>query len=134
VEWTGSPDEALQTVIGLNDRYEIDGRDPNGYAGAAWSVGSVHDRAWGERPIFGKIRYMNYNGCNHARRSRTAGWHISTCAALIGRLYYNLNEVRNPDQEEGCPGAIEVARRRAETFLPARGGSPDRRANPEELA
>jgi deoxyribodipyrimidine photo-lyase len=63
LEWTVSPDEALQTVIDLNDRYEIDGRDPNGYAGAAWCIGGVHDRAWGERPIFGKIRYMSYNGC-----------------------------------------------------------------------
>jgi deoxyribodipyrimidine photo-lyase len=63
LEWTGSPEEALQTVIDLNDRYEIDGRDPNGYAGAAWSVGGVHDRAWGERSIFGKIRYMSYEGC-----------------------------------------------------------------------
>ena len=62
LEWTASPEEALQTVIELNDRYELDGRDPNGYAGAAWSVGGVHDRAWGERPVFGKIRYMSYNG------------------------------------------------------------------------
>jgi deoxyribodipyrimidine photo-lyase len=63
LEWTPSPAVALKTVIELNDRYELDGRDPNGYAGAAWSIGGVHDRAWGERPIFGKIRYMNYNGC-----------------------------------------------------------------------
>jgi len=63
LEWTRSPDEALQTVIELNDRYEMDGRDPNGYAGAAWSIGGVHDRPWGERPVFGKIRYMSYNGC-----------------------------------------------------------------------
>jgi deoxyribodipyrimidine photo-lyase len=63
LEWTTSPAEALETVIGLNDRYELDGRDPNGYAGAAWSIGGTHDRAWGERPVFGKIRYMNYNGC-----------------------------------------------------------------------
>jgi deoxyribodipyrimidine photolyase len=39
------------------------GRDPNGYTGIAWSVGGVHDRAWGERKVFGKIRYMSYNGC-----------------------------------------------------------------------
>jgi deoxyribodipyrimidine photo-lyase len=38
-------------------------RDPNGYAGIAWSIGGVHDRAWDERPIFGKIRYMSYQGC-----------------------------------------------------------------------
>lgn len=63
LEWTGSPGEALQKAIYLNDKYSLDGRDPNGYAGIAWSVGGVHDRAWGERPIFGKIRYMSYNGC-----------------------------------------------------------------------
>ncbi len=63
LEWTGSPEEALETAIYLNDRYELDGRDPNGYAGIAWSIGGVHDRAWGERAVFGKIRYMSYDGC-----------------------------------------------------------------------
>lgn len=63
LEWTSSPEEALETAIYLNDRYELDGRDPNGYAGIAWSIGGVHDRAWGERPVFGKIRYMSYAGC-----------------------------------------------------------------------
>ena len=62
LEWTESPAEALRTVIYLNDRHELDGRDPNGYAGAAWSLGGVHDRAWKERPIYGKVRYMSYNG------------------------------------------------------------------------
>ena len=62
LEWTSAPAEALQTVIHLNDKYELDGRDPNGYTGAAWSIGGVHDRPWFERPIFGKIRYMNFNG------------------------------------------------------------------------
>jgi len=63
LEWTESPEEALETAIILNDRYELDGRDPNGYTGIAWSIGGVHDRAWGERKVFGKIRYMSYNGC-----------------------------------------------------------------------
>ena len=63
LEWTGSPEEALNIALYLNDRYELDGRDPNGYTGVAWSIGGVHDRAWGERDIFGKIRYMSYNGC-----------------------------------------------------------------------
>ena len=63
LEWTPSPEEALQNAIYLNDKYELDGRDPNGYTGIAWSIGGVHDRAWGERPVFGKIRYMSYNGC-----------------------------------------------------------------------
>mgnify|MGYP005838901157 CR=1 FL=1 len=63
LEWTSSPEEALEIAIYLNDKYELDGRDPNGYTGIAWSIGGVHDRAWFERPVFGKIRYMNYNGC-----------------------------------------------------------------------
>ena len=63
LEWTPSPEKALQVAIYLNDRYELDGRDPNGYTGIAWSLGGVHDRAWGERKVFGKIRYMSYNGC-----------------------------------------------------------------------
>jgi deoxyribodipyrimidine photo-lyase len=63
LEWTESPEEAMEIAIYLNDRYELDGRDPNGYTGIAWSIGGVHDRAWNERPVFGKIRYMSYNGC-----------------------------------------------------------------------
>lgn len=62
LEWTESPEQAMEFAIYLNDRYELDGRDPNGYTGIAWSIGGVHDRAWFERPIFGKIRYMNANG------------------------------------------------------------------------
>eukprot|EP00127_Corallochytrium_limacisporum_P002020 Clim_evm8s99 gene=Clim_evmTU8s99 len=63
LEWTESPDQALQFAIRLNDRFELDGRDPNGYVGCAWSIMGTHDQGWAERPIFGKIRYMNYNGC-----------------------------------------------------------------------
>ena len=63
LEWTPSVEEAMTIAIYLNDKYALDGRDPNGYAGIAWSIGGVHDRAWFDRPVFGKIRYMNYNGC-----------------------------------------------------------------------
>jgi deoxyribodipyrimidine photo-lyase len=63
LEWTESPERAMEIALYLNDKYELDGRDPNGYVGIAWSIGGVHDRAWNERPIFGKIRYMSYNGC-----------------------------------------------------------------------
>tara|TARA_Y100000748_G_scaffold140249_1_gene117617 strand:- start:5721 stop:7061 length:1341 start_codon:yes stop_codon:yes gene_type:complete len=63
LEWSPNPEIAMQIAIELNDKYELDGRDPNGYAGIAWSIGGVHDRAWFERPVYGKIRYMNYNGC-----------------------------------------------------------------------
>jgi deoxyribodipyrimidine photo-lyase len=63
LEWTESPEQAMSIAIYLNDKYSLDGRDPNGYTGIAWSIGGVHDRAWNERPVFGKIRYMSYNGC-----------------------------------------------------------------------
>eukprot|EP00891_Asterochloris_glomerata_P000939 jgi/Astpho2/939/Aster-00776 len=86
--WSESPEEALRISIYLNDRYELDGRDPNGYVGCLWAVCGIHDQVsphavrkqcgliplavlkrmhvlqgWGERPVFGKVRCMNYNGC-----------------------------------------------------------------------
>ncbi|NTW92462.1 MAG: hypothetical protein HGA40_03345 [Methanoregulaceae archaeon] len=61
LEWTKTPEDGFSIALALNNRYELDGRDPNGYAGVAWCFGK-HDRAWPERPIFGKIRYMNANG------------------------------------------------------------------------
>lgn len=63
LEWTPSPEDAIKIAIYLNDRYELDGRDPNGYTGVAWSIGGVHDRAYPERRVFGKIRYMSHRGC-----------------------------------------------------------------------
>ncbi len=63
LEWTDNAEVATEIAIYLNDKYELDGRDPNGYTGIAWSIGGVHDRQWFEREVFGKIRYMNYNGC-----------------------------------------------------------------------
>ena len=79
LEWTESPEEALKIAMFLNDKYELDGRDPNGYVGCAWSIGGVHDRAWFERPVFGKIRYMSYNGC----RSK---FDVDSYVAKSGRL------------------------------------------------
>ena len=61
IEWSATHKEAYQTIIYLNNKYFIDGRDANSYAGVAWCFGK-HDRAWTERPIFGKLRYMNQAG------------------------------------------------------------------------
>jgi deoxyribodipyrimidine photo-lyase len=59
LEWTRSPEDALAVMIELNNKYALDGRDPNSYSGIFWVLGR-YDRAWGpERPIFGKIRYMS---------------------------------------------------------------------------
>jgi len=59
LEWTPDIATAMKSSIYLNDKYFLDGRDPNGYAGIAWALLGKFDRAWGERPIFGKIRYMS---------------------------------------------------------------------------
>ncbi len=63
LEWSESPEEALKIALFLNDKFQLDGRDPNGYTGCAWSIGGIHDRPWPEREIYGKIRYMNRSGC-----------------------------------------------------------------------
>lgn len=62
LEWTESPQQALEFAIYLNDRYNLDGRDCNGYVGCMWSICGTHDQGWAERAVFGKIRYMNYDG------------------------------------------------------------------------
>jgi deoxyribodipyrimidine photo-lyase len=59
LEWTADVATAMKYAIYLNDKYFLDGRDPSGYAGIAWAILGKFDRAWGERPIFGKIRYMS---------------------------------------------------------------------------
>ncbi len=60
LEWSPSVAVAYQRAVTLNDRYELDGRDPNGYAGIAWALVGKHDRPWFERPVFGQIRYMSF--------------------------------------------------------------------------
>ncbi len=68
LEWSATPREALERMIELNDRYALDGEDPNSYSGIGWVLGR-YDRPWGpERPIFGKIRYMTSE--NTARKLR----------------------------------------------------------------
>ena len=58
-EWTESPSQALEFLIELNNRYALDGRDPNSYSGIFWCLGR-YDRAWGPvRQVYGKIRYMS---------------------------------------------------------------------------
>ncbi|MCR4440060.1 MAG: deoxyribodipyrimidine photo-lyase [bacterium] len=61
LEWSPTPAEAFSRCLHLNNKYEIDGRDPNGFAGVAWCFGK-HDRPWGERPVFGNVRSMTEAG------------------------------------------------------------------------
>lgn len=83
LEWTPSPEEAFDIAVRLNDRYELDGRDPNGYTGVAWAIGGKHDRPWPPaRPVFGMIRYMTAGGC--ARKFDVKSY-IKRVEALAGR-------------------------------------------------
>lgn len=72
LEWTASPQVALSTAQYFNDKYALDGCDPNGFVGVGWSIMGIHDQGWKERAIFGKIRYMNFAGCN--RKFDVAGF------------------------------------------------------------
>ncbi|TYI34616.1 hypothetical protein ES332_A03G020800v1 [Gossypium tomentosum] len=83
LEWTKGPKEALEICIYLNDKYEIDGRDPNGYVGCMWSICGVHDQGWRERPVFGKIRYMNYAGC---KRKFNVDGYTAYVKRLVGEI------------------------------------------------
>ncbi|EEC66611.1 hypothetical protein OsI_32845 [Oryza sativa Indica Group] len=94
LEWTSGPEEALSTAIYLNDKYEIDGRDPSGYVGCMWSICGLHDQGWKERPVFGKIRYMNYAGC---KRKFDVDAYISYVKRLAGQSKKrNAEESPNP--------------------------------------
>lgn len=60
LEWSDSPAQAYGRAVRLNDKYELDGRDPNSYEGIAWAIAGKSDRPWFDRPIFGKVRYMSF--------------------------------------------------------------------------
>ncbi|XP_028986920.1 CPD photolyase isoform X2 [Betta splendens] len=81
LEWTSSPEEALSIALYLNDRYNLDGQDPNGFVGCMWSICGIHDQGWAERPVFGKIRYMNYSGCK--RKFDVAKFERSYCPKTL---------------------------------------------------
>jgi len=78
IEWSRTPEEAFRTALRLNNKYELDGRDPNGFTGVAWCFGK-HDRPWQERKIFGSVRYMNDRGL---RRKFDADQYVRMIQAL----------------------------------------------------
>uniref|UniRef100_A0A0D9XI42 Deoxyribodipyrimidine photo-lyase n=1 Tax=Leersia perrieri TaxID=77586 RepID=A0A0D9XI42_9ORYZ len=93
LEWTSGPEEALSIAIYLNDKYEIDGRDPSGYVGCMWSICGLHDQGWKERPVFGKIRYMNYAGCKRK-------FDVDAYISYVKRLS-TQSKKRNSEQSPG---------------------------------
>jgi deoxyribodipyrimidine photo-lyase len=72
LEWSPDAETAFHVTLDLNDRYEMDGRNPNGYAGVAWAIGGKHDRPWPERPIFGTVRFMSYESTR--KKFNSAGY------------------------------------------------------------
>ena len=78
LEWSRNPQTGFNIALHLNNKYELDGRDPNAFAGVVWCFGK-HDRAWGERPVFGKIRYMNATGL---KRNFDADTYVKKIQAL----------------------------------------------------
>lgn len=78
IEWSRTCEDALRTMIDLHDIYALDGRDPNTYTNILWCFG-LHDRPWGERPIFGQLRYMSLEGM---RRKTDTDAYIEEIAAL----------------------------------------------------
>jgi hypothetical protein len=71
LEWSSTPQEALATAIFLNDKYELDGRDPNGYVGCMWSIGGIHDQGSTIYAIYGGIiRYLYVTTANRVGRAR----------------------------------------------------------------
>jgi deoxyribodipyrimidine photo-lyase len=82
LEWSPNPQKAFRTTLAINNKYFLDGRDPNSYTGVAWIYG-VHDRAWTERPIFGKTRYMAASGLE--RKCDIAAY-VKKVANLVERV------------------------------------------------
>jgi deoxyribodipyrimidine photo-lyase len=81
IEWSKTPEEGFRAALYLNNKYELDGRDPNGFTGIAWCFGK-HDRPWGERPIFGNVRYMNDKGL---KRKFDVGEYVKMMNKLSGK-------------------------------------------------
>ena len=86
LEWSKTPQHAFRTTLAINNKYFLDGRDPNSYTGVAWIYG-VHDRAWYERPIFGKTRYMAASGLE--RKCDIAAYvkKVDNLVERVGRLW-----------------------------------------------
>jgi len=82
LEWSKTPEQAFEKTLMINNKYFLDGRDPNSYAGVAWVFG-MHDRAWFERPIFGKVRYMAASGLE--RKCDIQGY-VNKIRSLAGNI------------------------------------------------
>jgi deoxyribodipyrimidine photo-lyase len=78
LEWGTTLEDVFRKALFLNNKYELDGRDPNGFAGIAWCFGK-HDRPWSERPVLGNVRCMNTNGLDRK-------FHVDKYVEQVGDL------------------------------------------------
>jgi len=117
LEWTTSPQQAIQFAIKLNDHYELDGRDPNGYVGCAWSIGGVHDQGWKERSVFGKVRYMNYAGCKRK-------FNIDAYIQRVKQLTSSIESKKRKEPEEKEEESKEGGRKFKPITRPAKKSRP----------
>ena len=99
LEWSPDAETAFRVAVDLNDRYEMDGRDPNGYAGIAWAIGGKHDRPWPERPIFGTVRFMSYES---TRKKFDSTAYIARVEAIAG---HPIGASRRNDHRTSSPRA-----------------------------
>jgi deoxyribodipyrimidine photo-lyase len=88
LEWTKTPREAFERLLYLNNKYFLDGRDPNSFAGVAWIFGQ-HDRGWTERAVFGKVRYMNANGL---KRKADPDAYVEKVKRIAQDLNFDIDE------------------------------------------
>eukprot|EP00854_Cymbomonas_tetramitiformis_P001002 gene1002-1526_t len=119
LEWTASPEQALEYAIYLNDKYQLDGRDPNGYVGCLWSIAGVHDQGWKERDVFGKIRYMTYDGCKKKFDIPAYAARVKKLVAAVKSDPSAISAVANPGGF--TPGAGSAASAGAKTPAKAAG-------------
>ncbi len=120
LEWSPTPEVALEVMIELNNKYALDGRDPNSYSGIFWILGR-YDRPWGpERPIFGKIRYMS--SANTARKVKVQGY-IRKYAPEDSQSFLIRSSLKSNSsflREEGWPGRKGSAGHRSWPPFPSR--------------
>ncbi|EME26894.1 deoxyribodipyrimidine photo-lyase isoform 1 [Galdieria sulphuraria] len=101
IEWTTNPEEAFRILLYLNNKYELDGRDPNSFTGVAWCFGK-HDRAHMERPITGKLRYMSAEGLRRKFNieSYVRQYLTSNQQNKILSVFYGNNNNNNPHKRK----------------------------------
>jgi len=123
LEWTQTPKQALEFALHLNDKWSLDGRDPNGYVGVAWSIVGVHDQGWKERPVFGKIRYMAYSGCEKKFKIPDYIARVNVLVAAVKAGRTECSEI-NPGKFH-----IDFSGKRKEGKVPEGGGGSETKPN-----